>query len=189
MIVVLRRLAAGVGLVLLAGVGSAAAQQQPGGAGAPAGGLRIAFVNASALLRGMPGYAKAESTYTKEATAAQAEAQKIQAGIDSAIAQYQQSQAMLSPSARTAREKSLGAQRDSAEARLQTIQERLNGRERELISPMQQRLGAIIEGMRAEGNYALILDVGNPNFATFFVAYDKSLDITTRVAQRLLQSN
>lgn len=183
MIVAVRRLFTGLALVTAAQAGAAAAQTP---AGAPG---RIAFVNARAILTGMAGYAKAESTYTKELQSAQAEAQRLQAVLDSAVSTYQQSQAMMSPSARTAREKVLSAQRDSLEGKLQALQERVGSRERELLAPMQQRLTAIIEGIRAEGNYAMVIDMGNPAVTQLIVAYDKALDITERVARRLLQSN
>jgi Skp family chaperone for outer membrane proteins len=83
----------------------------------------------------------------------------------------------------------LSAQRDSLEGKLQSLQERVGSRERELLAPMQQRLTAIIEGIRAEGNFAMVIDMGNPAVTQLIVAYDKALDITERVARRLLQSN
>jgi outer membrane protein len=189
MTVVVRRLVTGLALCMLAGVGVASAQAAPGGTGAPAAGGRIAFINARALLQGMPGYAKAESLYTRDLNSAQAEGQKLQAAWDSTVAAYQQSQAMLSPSARTAREKALSVQNDSLQAKLQGLQDRVAGRERELLQPMQSRLSAIIDGIRAEANYWLVIDLGNPQIGGFIVSYDKSLDITERVARRLLQSN
>lgn len=186
MIVAVRRLVTSLALVTLAGAGSAAAQAPQSPPSAPG---RIAFVNARAILTGMAGYAKAESTYTKELSVATAEAGKLQAVMDSALSTYQQSQAMMSPSARTAREKALTTQRDSLEVKLQKLQERVGIRERELLQPMQQRLTAIIDGVRAEGNYAMVIDLGNPAVAQLIISYDKSLDITDRVARRLLQSN
>ena len=173
MIVAVRRLLTGLALVTVAQAGAAAAQAPQTPAGPPG---RIAFVNARAILTGMQGYAKAE-------------AQRLQAAMDSAVSTYQQSSAMLSPSARTAREKVLTAQRDSLEGKLQALQERVGTKERELLAPMQQRLTAIIEGIRAEGNFAMVIDMGNPAVTQLIVAYDKSLDITERVARRLLQSN
>ncbi len=189
MTVVVRRLVSGLALCMLAGVSTASAQGPAGAPATPASSGRIAFINARALLQGMPGYAKAESLYTKDLAAAQSDGQKLQAAWDSTVAAYQQSQAMLSPSARTAREKALSVQNDSLQARLQALQERVGGRERELLQPMQTRLSSIIEGVRAEGNFWLVIDLGNPQIGGFIVAYDKSLDITERVARRLLQSN
>lgn len=152
------------------------------------GTFRIAFVNAPALLRGMPGYAKAESLWTKEAEGADAEMKKLQAGFDSAVAQYQQSQAMMTPSNRSAKEKQLQAQQDSIQTKVNQIRARVDAKERELLAPMQDRLKAVIEGIRAEANYSLIIDIGS-QVSQNIVAYDKSLDITLRVAQRLASSN
>ena len=151
-----------------------------------ANGARIAFINAGALLKGMPGYQAAESSFAKEGEAAQKEAQRVRAPFDSAVATYQASQAMMTPSNRTAREKQLAAQQDSVQARLQAIQNRLAGKERELLQPMQERLKSIIDGIRAEGNYAMIIDLGS-EASTNIISYDKALDITLRVAQRLAQ--
>jgi outer membrane protein len=189
MSVVVRRLATSLAVCLLAGVGLVSAQGPAGSSGASAAGGRIAFINARALLQGMPGYARAESLYAKDLSTAQSEGQKLQAAWDSTVAAYQQSQAMLSPSARSTREKALSAQNDSLQAKLQGLQERVGARERELLAPMQQRLTAIIDGIRAEGNFWLVIDLGNPQIGGFIVSYDKSLDITERVARRLLQSN
>jgi outer membrane protein len=186
MSVVVRRLVTSLVLLGLTGAGVASAQQP---AGASAGAGKVAFINARALLQGMPGYAKAESTYTKELQGAQAEGQRLQAAFDSTLAVYQQSQAMLSPSARTTREKALNTQNDSLQAKLQGLQDRIAARERELLAPMQTRLSAIIDGVRAEGNYSVVVDMGNPNAAGIFVSFDRALDITTLVARRLAQSN
>jgi Skp family chaperone for outer membrane proteins len=148
--------------------------------------IRIAFINLGALLKGMPGYAQAESTFKKESDGATVEAQKLQAVFDSAVSTYRQSQAMMNPSQRTQREKLLGAQQDTLQGKLQALQQKLAGRQRELLAPMQDRLQSIIDGVRAEGNYALIIDLAS-DASTNIVSYDKSLDITLRVAQRLAQ--
>ncbi len=180
-----------VALVTMLASTAAAQAQQPKPAApatqAASGGIRIAFINAGALLKGMPGYAAAESLFAKEAEAAQGEAQKIRAAFDSAVANYQQSQAMMTASTRTAREKALAAQQDTVQAKLQAIQNRVGLRERELLTPMQDRLRSIIDGFRAEGNYAFIIDLAS-EASSNIVSYDKSLDITLRVAQRLAQT-
>jgi Skp family chaperone for outer membrane proteins len=188
MIVVVRRLVIGLALVTLSGARAASAQQPQSASPVAPPGARIAFVDARRALQSMPGYAKAESTWTKELQTAQVEGQRMQAAFDSTVAVYQQSSAMLSPSAKTAREKVLNAQNDSLQTKLQALQERVQGRERELLAPMQTRLSSIIDGLRAEGNYALIIDLGNPNSQNI-VSYDKALDITDRVLRRLLPSN
>jgi len=186
MIVTIRRLLAG--LVLFTAVGaSAVSAQQPQG-GTPAG-ARVAFVNAGQILRQMPGYARAESLWTREAKTAEQEAQKLRAPFDSAVAAFQQSSSMMTPSNRTARERALRAQQDSLQQRLQALEQRVDAKERELLTPMQQRLSAVIEGIRAESNFWFVIDLGNQASAAVIVSYDKALDITDRVLRRLQQSS
>lgn len=185
MIVAVRRLCAGLVVLTLAGATGASAQQPQGSAA----GARIAFVNAGQILRQMPGYAKAESLWTREARTAEQEAQKLRAPFDSAVAAFRQSASMMTPTNRTAKERQLGAQQDSLSQRLQALEQRVDAKERELLSPMQQRLSAVIEGIRAESNYWFVIDLGNQASAAVIVSYDKALDITDRVLRRLQQSS
>lgn len=148
---------------------------------------KIAFVNARVLLQGMPGYAKAESTFTKELEAGRAEMQKSQAQFDSAAADFEQQQVMLSPTNRAAKRKELETKSQALQQRQQDLQSRLQQRERDLLQPMQERLTAVIDGIRAEGNYAMIIDLGAQGVGV--ITYDKSLDITERVLARLKTPN
>ncbi|MEK6688652.1 MAG: OmpH family outer membrane protein [Gemmatimonadota bacterium] len=152
---------------------------------APAPG-RVAFVNARAVLQGMPGYAQAESTFAKEVDAGQVEVARLQTALDSAVADFQQQQVMLSPSNRSAKQKELEGRNQALQQRSNAIRQRLAAREEELLSPMQERLTAIIEGIRAEGNYSMVIDVSAQGLG--IVTFDKALDITQRVIQRLAQA-
>ena len=73
------------------------------------------------------------------------------------------------------------------ETRAQELQQKAQAREPELLAPLQQKVNAVIEAIRAEGNYALIFDVsaqgGN------IVAADRSLDLTDRVIEKLKATN
>jgi outer membrane protein len=185
MIVNVRGLVAGL-IFFTAAAATGVAAQQPQAA---ATGGRVAFVNAGQILRQMPGYARAESLWTREAKTAEQEAQKLRAPFDSAVAAFQQSSAMMTPTNRTARERQLRAQQDSLQQRLQALEQRVDAKERELLTPMQQRLSAVIEGIRAESNFWFVIDLGNQASSAVIVSYDKSLDITDRVLRRLQQSS
>lgn len=172
-----------IGTVL--GMGRAVAQQPAGGSSTAA--ARIAFVDARRALQSMPGYAQAESTYVKEGQATQSELGRLQAQLDSALTQFQQQEPMLSASNRAARRKELETKNTELQTKARDLQQKLVVKERELLQPMQDRLTAIIEGIRAESNYAMIIDLGSQGLG--IVTYDKGLDITERVIQRLRQSN
>jgi outer membrane protein len=168
------------------GIGRVDAQQpQPTSGTLPP--ARIAFVNARSALQAMPGYAKAESTFVKEGEATQSELRRLQAQLDSALTQFQQQEPMLSATNRATRRKELETKNEQLQTRARDLQQKLALRERELLQPMQERLTAIIEGIRAESNFAMIIDLGAQGLG--IVTYDKSLDITPRVIQRLRQTN
>jgi outer membrane protein len=151
------------------------AAQQSGG--------KIAYVNTQAILKSTPGYASAESTFTKELETYRGEVQKLQASLDSAASDFEQQSVLLSPTQRAAKRKDLEGQQQKLEQRTQELQQRAATRERELLNPIQSKVNSVIEGMRASGNYAVIFDVSAPNSG--IVTADKSLDLTQKVIQQL----
>lgn len=144
---------------------------------------KIAFINSRLVLAAAPGYAKAESLYAGEIAGYRLEVQKMQGVLDSSVQAFQQSSVVLSPSARTAKQKELEAQQQQLEQRMQALQEKAAQRERDLLEPIQQRVTSIVEGVRAAGGYAIIFDVGVQNSG--IVAADRSLDLTQKVIDQL----
>jgi outer membrane protein len=161
----------------LLGSGAAAAQQGGGG------GSKVAYVNTQAILKATPGYAAAESTFTREIETYRSEVQKLQATLDSAASDFEQKSVMLSPTQREAKRKDLTGQQQKLEQRTQELQQKAATRERELLEPIQTKVNSVIEGVRAAGNYAVIFDVSAPNSG--IVTADKTLDLTQRVIQQL----
>lgn len=153
----------------------------------PAGGAtRLGYVNSRAILAVTPGYAQAESTFTREFDMAKTQVAQLQAQLDSAATDFQNSSVLLSPTARQQKQQALVQQQQDIEQKTQELQTRMQGRERELIEPIQSRVQAVIEGIRAEGNYAMIFDVSAMGGAV--VAADRALDLTQVVIDRLQAS-
>ncbi|HEV8264271.1 MAG TPA: OmpH family outer membrane protein [Gemmatimonadales bacterium] len=178
-----------------AALAAAPAAHAQGGAGAPApssaaqqpaGGLRVAFINSREILQRTPGYAAAESTYLKEVDAFRTEVQRLQAQLDSAVQAFDQQAIALSPAVRQTRQRDLQAMQQRMEQRTNQLQDQARQREQELLSPIQARVNTVIQGMRAELNYAFILDVDAPG--SMIVAFDPALNITAKVLQRLQQA-
>jgi outer membrane protein len=163
------------------------ARPAPSQSAAPAsGGAKIAFISSQTILQATPGYATAESTFIKERTAAQSEVQKLQQQLDSAVQLLDQQSLALSPAARAQRQKDLQAMQARMEQRGNELQDRLQQRQQELFGPLNARVRAVIEGIRAEMNYSLILDADAPG--GLVAAVDPALNITARVLQRLSQA-
>jgi len=148
--------------------------------------IKIAFINSGEVLRRTPGYAAAESTYRKELQASQDEVQKLQQQLDSAVQAFDQQSIALSPAARQTKQRELQGMQQRMEQRTNELQDRARQREQELLSPIQTRVNSVIQGIRAELNYALILDIDAPG--GIIVAADPALNITARVLQRLQQA-
>src|SRR5260370_35846417 len=83
------------------------AQAPQGQSAGPAGPLKIAYINSREILQRTPGYAHAESTYTKEVEGYRGEVQKLQQQLDSAVQAFDQQSIALSPAARQTKQKDL----------------------------------------------------------------------------------
>jgi Skp family chaperone for outer membrane proteins len=157
------------------------------GQGAPAAApVKIAFINSREIMQRTPGYAVAESTYMKEVERFRTEVQKLQQQMDSAVQAFDQQSIALSPAARQTKQRELQTMQQRMEQRTNELQDRARQREQELLQPIQTRVQGVIQGIRAEGNYALILDADAAG--GLIAAADQSLNITARVLQRLSQA-
>ncbi|MDX2191888.1 MAG: OmpH family outer membrane protein [Gemmatimonadales bacterium] len=180
-----------VGAAQVAGAQSRPSRPAAGGAPAPAatsaapgaGATRIAVINMRAVLAQVPGYATAESTFGREIAEYRSEVEKMQAGLDSSVQELEAQSPVLSPSQRQAKRKELEEKQQKILQRQQELQGKAQTRERELLAPIQQRVSAIIDGIRAEGGFGLILDVASMGNA--IVAGDPALDLTARVVARV----
>ena len=164
-------------LLIPLGISGPASAQQ-------AAATRVAYVNSLAILQATPGYAKAESTFTKEMDTYRIELGKLQAGLDSAVADFDQQSVLMSPTARAARRKDLEGQQTKLQQRTNELNDKAQTRRRELLEPIQTRVNAVIEGLRAEGNYGLIFDITSAG-GNNIVTADPTLDLTTKVVERL----
>lgn len=180
-------------LLLFGAFAPLAAQQptRPAGRPAPAtatppAAAKFAFLNSRAILEQTPGYAQAETLFTRELDSSRAEVQRLQQSMDSAASDFETSSVLLSPTAKQAKQQQLVAQQQTLQQRQQELQGRMEQRQQELIDPIQQRVQAVVEGIRAEMNIAIVFDVVALNGG--IVAADRSLDITPIVIQRLRAS-
>jgi outer membrane protein len=172
-------------LAALAAAPSAALAQGP--SSTPPGPAKIAFINSREILQKTPGYAAAESTYLKEVDGFRTELQKLQTALDSAVQAFDQQSIALSPAARQTKQRELQGMQQRLEQRNTELQDRARQREQDLLAPIQARVNSVIQGIRAELNYSLILDADAPG--GLIVAVDPTFNITAKVLQRLQQAH
>ena len=146
-------------------------------------GPKIGFINSRQILQQTPGYTAAESTFDREVKGFRDEVQKLQQKLDSAVQALEQQSIALSPAARQAKQKDLQTQQQRMEQRSQELQQRAQQREQELMAPIQARINAVIQGLRAEGHYSVIFDADAQGGT--IVAADPGLNLTAKVLLRL----
>ncbi len=177
---------------LVAALTSAAAAQiptatttgRPAGSGSPA---RLAYISSRTILDSTPGYAAAESTFVREFQAMRDEVQKLQQQLDSAVQAFDQASIALSPAAKETKRRELQTMQDRMTQRSSELDSRARARNQELLGPFQARINTIIQGIRAEGNYAIIFDADAQGNG--IVAADPVLNLTSKVIERVRQSN
>ena len=155
----------------------------PPATAAAQGSQRVAYVAVQAVLQRTPGYAQAESVWTKEQDGYRRQMTQLQARMDSATAAFEQQSVMLSASNRATEQQKLQTLANDLNTQVSTLQQQAQARQRELLDPIEERVMAVIEGLRAEGNYSVVFDISNQ--ASTIVAADTSLDLTQKAIERL----
>jgi outer membrane protein len=145
--------------------------------------LKLAWINSAMILQHTPGRAQAESTFQHELAGMRQQVSVLRAKFDSAVDAFNRASLVLSPTVRERRQQELTQLQTRTEQQEQELQDRATQRQQQLMAPITQRVQAVIEGIRAEYNYAMIFDAAAPSGA--LVAADRSLDITPLVIQRL----
>jgi outer membrane protein len=144
---------------------------------------RIGWLNMQQILRDTPGYALAESTFTREVRGFQQDLEKQRVQFDSMVSDYQKRATLLNSTAKQAKEAQLRDLTTQLQQKTNDLQGRAQRRQRELVGPIEERVRSVIEGLRAERSIAVILDAASPGSG--IVAADPSLDLTAAVVSRL----
>lgn len=167
---------AGVIASLLAFTGTSAAAQGTTSA-------RIAYVNPQALFQNAPGRAQAESLFRKETETFRSELAKMSDALTQMVSDYQKNEAKLTAADKERRQRAIAAKEDSLRGRQQQLEQQAAERQNELMAPIMESVRKVLEDIRAEDGYAMILS-SEPGSSPILAA-DKNLDITERVVARL----
>src|SRR3954471_21656036 len=149
---------------------------------ARAQGLKVAYVQTSALLEQAPGRAEAEAQFEKETGTYRDQIKRMSDSLNAMVAGFEKGQATLAPAARETRAKEIRTKQDEDERRTRDLEQKAQVRQNELVQPILDKIKQAIEDVRIEGGYAMIFnaDQGSP-----IVAVDKNLDVTERVMAKL----
>lgn len=167
-------LALALSLVLAA---TAAAQTQ---AAAP---TKIGYINSALLLQQAPGRAEAEAQFDKEVVVYRQQLQRMQDSLAGLVTSFERDAPRLDTTVRNTRAQAIRTRELEFQTRARGLDSTMQARQAQLVKPIMERVQGVIEAIRTEDGYAMILDVGAQ--ASVVVAADKRLDLTERVLARL----
>ena len=142
---------------------------------------KLGYINSQEILVNAPGAEAAQAAFDAEMSGYQNEIVQLETELQNLEAALQQQQLTLSPEARANREQQLQAKFQEYQQRTGQLQEVANQRRAALIQPVMDNITAVIEELREEGSYSLILDAA----AGSIVSADPALDLKQEVITRL----
>lgn len=160
-------------------VGNAAGQASQ----APPSGNKIGYINSALLLQQAPGRAEAEAQFEREVGVYRQQIQRMDDSLRTMMAAFDRDAPKLDSATRETRRTTIGRREVEYQGRARGLDSTMQARQAQLVKPIMERVQSVIETIRAEDNYAVILDVGSQ--VSVVVAADKRLDLTDRVLARL----
>jgi outer membrane protein len=153
------------------------------GAQAATGAPKIGYINSAVILAQAPGRAEAEAQFDKEVGVYRQQIQRMDDSLKTMMASFDREATKLDSTTREARRRTIGLKEVEFQTRARGLDSTMQTRQAQLVKPIMERVQRVIETIRAEDNYAVILDVGAQ--VSVVVAADKKLDLTDRVLARL----
>jgi outer membrane protein len=165
--------------LILVGTAGAQASQAPAAAAA----AKIGYINSALLLQQAPGRAEAEAQFDREVGVYRQQIQRMDDSLKIMMTAFDRDASKLDSVTRETRRTTIGRKEVEYQQRARGLDSTMQARQAQLVKPIMERVQAVIETIRSEDNYAVILDVGAQ--VSVVVAADKRLDLTDRVLARL----
>lgn len=145
--------------------------------------VKLGYINSAQLLAQAPGRAEAEAQFEKEVGAYRAQLQRMNDSLNALAAAFDKDAPTMDSASRERRGKAVRDRETEYQNRARSLDSTMQTRQAELVKPIMERVQKVIEAIRTEDGYSMILDVGSQ--ASVVVAADKKLDLTDRVLARL----
>jgi outer membrane protein len=163
-------------LVITAAAATAAVAQQ---------GPTVVFLDSERLGQQAPSLQQAREQMQREMTRIESEAEvelaPLQEEFQRMAQEFQQQQGMMTAERRQERQQALMQKQQEIQQRGARYEQQAAAKQNEILGPALERINAVIEQIRQERGYSLILDVA----AGSVISADPALDITDEVLRRL----
>jgi outer membrane protein len=145
---------------------------------------KLAFVDGQRIFAAVPGRTEAEAQFNKEMDDVRVQEKAMGDSITQLISDYSKVEGTLSAADKATRQQSIRDKQAAFQKRQQDLEAKAQERQNELVRPILDRIHRVIDDMRSESGYTMVLDV-SPNAGASVVSFDKNLDITDQVISKL----
>jgi outer membrane protein len=145
---------------------------------------RVAFVDGQRIFGSVPGRTEAEAQFNKEMDSVRAREKVMSDSMAALIADYSKNEATMSAADKTTKQQSIRDKQAAFQQQQQQLEQKAQERQNELVRPILDRIHRVIDDLRSENGYTLIIDV-SPNAGGSVVSFDKNLDVTDQVIRKL----
>ncbi len=142
---------------------------------------KIAFVNSQKIIAEAPGAAEIRTTIEREMNKHRADLALADDSLKNMISAYEKRQLVLSADARTKEEQAIRQRQQALQQRAQSLENEMAKRQNDLAKPLMEKINTVLEALRKEGGYVLILDAASGSI----VSADESVNLTETVLTRL----
>lgn len=151
------------------------------GASAEAQPTKVGWVDTGVILSQYPRAQEAQRSLEATLQGFMAELQQLGTDMQSTLEEYDQQRVTMTPENRRAKEEEIATRQQAIEQRRQELDGQAQQRRAEVFQPVMESITAVIEEIRVEGNYAMILDAASQAI----LSADPSLELTQEVLNRL----
>jgi outer membrane protein len=145
--------------------------------------MKIAYVNTSALMEAAPGRDSATAILQREGNVFEAQLAKLRDSVNARLTKFQKDEPTMTPAVKDKETKALQALEQDLQTKNTQFQQQYDLRKQEVLAPITDMVKKVLDDLREEGNYSLIL-MNDPG-QTPIVSADKNLDITDKAISRL----
>jgi len=145
------------------------------------GGLKLGFINSQLVLESDPGFREAQQQFNQELEAIRQEVTAKETALDSLIRRFDQQQLSMTPAVREQQRQQIQTTQGEYQQQVDQLQQQAERRQQEIVQPVMERINQVIEELRVEGQYTMILDLASGAI----LAADQGLDLTPELIRRL----
>ena len=144
-------------------------------------GTKVGYINTNAVLSEYGPAQDAQRQLAATVAGYEAELNTLEADYQQSAIEYQQQQMSMTPEARQNREQQLQSLFTALQERRQELANLARQREQEVFTPINDEIRSVLEEIRVEGNFGLILDT----VSNAILVADPALELTQQVLTRL----